>query len=45
LNFPFNPRYAIRAKAAPATLSDYYNPDLKSVLAPQTFIVTGPGRN
>jgi hypothetical protein len=42
--FRFTPRYAIRAKAAPAELSDYYNPDLKSVLAPQTFIVKGPDR-
>jgi uncharacterized protein YfaS (alpha-2-macroglobulin family) len=38
--FSFKPRYAIRAKAAPAVLFDYYNPDLKSVLAPQTFTVT-----
>lgn len=42
--FRFTPRYAIRAKAAPATLSDYYNPDMKSVLTPQTFIVSDPGR-
>jgi hypothetical protein len=41
-SFRFTPRYAIRAKAAPATLSDYYNPDFKSVLAPQTFVVTDP---
>ncbi|MGD0860180.1 MAG: alpha-2-macroglobulin family protein [Terracidiphilus sp.] len=39
-SFRFTPRYAIRAKAAPATLFDYYNPDLKAVLAPQTFTVT-----
>lgn len=37
--FAFTPRYAIRAKAAPATLFDYYNPDLKVMLAPQTFAV------
>jgi hypothetical protein len=37
--FRFTPRYAIHAKAAPATLSDYYNPDLKVVLPPQTFVV------
>ena len=41
-SFRFTPRYAIRAKAAPASLSDYYNPDLKSVLSPQTFIVQEP---
>ena len=39
-SFRFTPRYAIRAKAAPATLSDYYNPDLKVVLPPQTFLVS-----
>jgi hypothetical protein len=38
-SFRFTPRYQIRAKAAPATLFDYYNPDLKVVLAPQTFDV------
>jgi hypothetical protein len=39
-NFRFTPRYAIHAKAAPSTLSDYYNPDLKAVLPPETFSVT-----
>jgi hypothetical protein len=39
-SFRFTPRYAIRAKTAPATLSDYYNPDLQVVLAPQRFTVT-----
>jgi uncharacterized protein YfaS (alpha-2-macroglobulin family) len=43
-SFRFTPRYAIRAKAAPATLFDYYNPDLKAVLAPQTFQVTDSQR-
>jgi A-macroglobulin TED domain/Alpha-2-macroglobulin family/Carboxypeptidase regulatory-like domain/MG2 domain/A-macroglobulin receptor binding domain len=38
-SFTFTPRYAIHAKAAPATLFDFYNPDLKVVLAPQTFAV------
>lgn len=38
-NFRFTPRYAIHAKAAPATLSDYYNPDLRAVLPPETFSV------
>jgi hypothetical protein len=40
-SFRFTPRYAIRAKAAPATLTDYYNPDLKVVLSPQSFAVKG----
>jgi hypothetical protein len=39
-SFRFTPRYAVHAKAAPATLFDYYNPDLKAVLAPQRFQVT-----
>jgi uncharacterized protein YfaS (alpha-2-macroglobulin family) len=38
-SFRFTPRYAIHAKAAPAMLFDYYNPDLKAVLAPQAFQV------
>jgi hypothetical protein len=38
--FRFTPRYAIRAKAAPAQLTDYYNPDLNAVLAPQSFTVS-----
>jgi hypothetical protein len=43
-SFRFTPRYVIHAKAAPATLFDYYNPDLKTVLAPQTFSVEGLSR-
>ena len=39
-SFRFTPRYSIRAKAAPAKLVDYYNPDLSAVLAPQTFTVS-----
>jgi uncharacterized protein YfaS (alpha-2-macroglobulin family) len=38
-SFRFTPRFAIHAKAAPAKLMDYYNPDLSAVLAPQTFSV------
>ena len=38
-DFRFTPRYAIHAKAAPAILLDYYNPDLKVTLAPQVFDV------
>jgi hypothetical protein len=38
-SFRFTPRYSIRAKAAPAKLVDYYNPDLHAVLAPQSFVV------
>jgi hypothetical protein len=39
-SFCFSPRYAIRAKAVPATLFDNYNPNLKAVLPPQRFRVT-----
>jgi uncharacterized protein YfaS (alpha-2-macroglobulin family) len=39
-NFRFTPRYAIHAKAAPAKLMDYYNPDLNALLAPQMFDVS-----
>ena len=35
--FRFTPRFPIHAKSAPATLVDYYNPDLHAVLAPQLF--------
>jgi A-macroglobulin TED domain/Alpha-2-macroglobulin family/Carboxypeptidase regulatory-like domain/A-macroglobulin receptor binding domain len=38
-SFRFTPRYSIHAKAAPAKLVDYYNPDLSAVLAPQSFTV------
>jgi hypothetical protein len=38
------PRYAIKAKAAEATLSDYYNPELRVVLPPAGFSVTGPSQ-
>jgi hypothetical protein len=39
-SFRFTPRYAIRAKAAPSTLTDYYNPDLGVILSLQSFAVT-----
>jgi hypothetical protein len=39
-SFSFTPRYAIRAKSAPAKLTDYYNPDLSAVLAPMSFVVS-----
>jgi uncharacterized protein YfaS (alpha-2-macroglobulin family) len=40
-SFRFTPRYTIRAKVAPAKLTDYYNPDVSAVLAPQSFVVSG----
>jgi hypothetical protein len=44
-NFSFTPRYAINAKAAPAKLFDYYNPDLSAVIAPQRFAVSSVARD
>jgi hypothetical protein len=44
-SFQMTPRYAIKAKAAEATLSDYYNPELRVVLAPGLFYVSGPTQN
>jgi len=38
-NFKFRPRFALTAKAAPSTVYDYYNPDARAVVAPQTFVV------
>jgi hypothetical protein len=40
LHGPMGATIDVDAKAAPATLSDHYNPDVKAVLAPQTFTVT-----
>jgi hypothetical protein len=37
--FRFTPRFAIRAKAALALLYDYYNPDERVTLSPETFVV------
>lgn len=37
--FLFRPRYAIEARSAQSTLCDFYNPDARVVLPPQTFIV------
>jgi hypothetical protein len=42
--FRFTPRFAIQAKAAPSILLDYYNPDERVVLAPQSFAVSSGSR-
>src|SRR6185436_11158082 len=39
-DFKFRPRFALTAKAAPATVYDYYNPDARVVVAPATFVVS-----
>ena len=38
-SFQFTPRYGIRAKSAPSALWDYYNPDLRAVLPPQSYVI------
>lgn len=38
-DFKFRPRFALNAKAAPAIVYDYYNPDARVVVAPATFVV------
>ena len=38
-SFKFKPRIAMTAKAAASVLYDYYNPEAKAVLAPETFLV------
>ena len=37
--FLFRPRFAMKARAAQSVLYDYYNPDSRVVLAPETFVV------
>jgi len=37
--FVFRPRFAMKARTAQSVLYDYYNPDERSVLPPQTFRV------
>jgi hypothetical protein len=37
--FRFRPRFAMRAKAAPSLLYDYYNPDARAVAAPASFAI------
>lgn len=39
LSLPWRPRLALRAKARPSMLYDYYNPDSRVVLAPPSFVV------
>lgn len=37
--FVFRPRFAMRARGAQSALYDYYNPDSRVVVAPETFTV------
>jgi len=38
-DFNFRPRFPMRAKSEPSSVSDYYNPDARLVLPPQDFVV------
>jgi uncharacterized protein YfaS (alpha-2-macroglobulin family) len=38
-SFLFRPRFAMKARAAQSVLYDFYNPDSRVVLAPETFVV------
>lgn len=38
-SFTFRPRYPERARTAPSVLYDYYNPDEKALLTPETILV------
>ena len=35
----FRPRFALKAKSAPATVYDYYNPEARAVVAPTMFTI------
>ena len=37
-DFKFQPRFGLKAKSAPSTIYDYYNPDARAVVAPTAFI-------
>jgi hypothetical protein len=39
LAFAFKPRYGLKARTAPSTLYDYYNPDAQVTLPPVSFII------
>lgn len=41
-HFIFRPRFAMKARAAPSVLYDYYNPDERMVLPPQIFTSVAP---
>ncbi len=38
-SFSFRPRLGMNAKAAASQLYDYYNPEARAVLAPDSFVV------
>ena len=38
-SFKFRPRFALKAKAAPSRIYDYYNPEAGVVVEPASFVV------
>ncbi|HSS18502.1 MAG TPA: alpha-2-macroglobulin family protein [Pyrinomonadaceae bacterium] len=40
-DFKFRPRFALKAKSAPSTIYDYYNPESNYAIAPTSFAVHG----
>jgi len=38
-DFKFRPRFGLRAKTAPSSIYDYYNPEARAVVAPATFTI------
>jgi uncharacterized protein YfaS (alpha-2-macroglobulin family) len=38
-DFKFRPRFGMKAKTAPSSVYDYYNPEARAVVAPTKFIV------
>jgi uncharacterized protein YfaS (alpha-2-macroglobulin family) len=39
LTFSFKPRYGLKARTAPSTLYDYYNPDAQVTVPPVDFVI------
>ena len=37
-DFNFQPRFGLKAKSAPSTIYDYYNPESRAVVAPTAFV-------
>lgn len=38
-DFKFRPRFGLRAKTAPSSIYDYYNPEARAVVRPTSFVV------
>jgi uncharacterized protein YfaS (alpha-2-macroglobulin family) len=38
-DFNFRPRFGLKAKTAPSSIYDYYNPEARAVVVPTSFVV------